>query len=159
MLLAYALASCTAQTKVFTNPSSSMEPTLLQGEKFTVEMHSFQPSRGDLVVFQHEGFLIVKRVIGIGGDIVEGRDSQVTVNGKAQHEAYIQHIGPAKGSLGEFGPAKVPDGQLFVVGDNRDYSLDSRDSQFGLVSVSDVKGKPLKVVASSNPQRVNTVLQ
>lgn len=136
-----------------------MEPTILQGEKFTVEMQPFQPSRGDLVVFPHDGILVVKRVIGIGGDVVEGHDSRVIVNGIAQHERYIQNIGHANGPFAKFGPTKVPNGQLFVAGDNRDYSLDSRDLRFGLVSVSDVKGKPVQVVTSSNPQRVNMVLR
>jgi signal peptidase I len=159
LALIVAFVSCTVQTKVFTNPNSSMEPTLVQGEKFTVEMQPFQASRGNLVIFQHEGILILKRVIGITGDVVEGRDSQVFVNGAVQHESYIQHVGKATGPLGKFGPVKVPAGQLFVMGDNRDYSFDSRDSRFGLASVLNVKGRPVKVVTSSNPQRVDATLR
>jgi signal peptidase I len=59
-----------------------MEPTILSGEKFTAEMKPFQPLRGDLVIFHHEGVLIVKRVIAVGGDVVEGRDLKVLLNGK-----------------------------------------------------------------------------
>jgi signal peptidase I len=154
-----ALVGCKAQTKVYTTPNSSMEPTLLQGEKFTAEMQPFQPSRSDLVIFRHEGILLVKRVIGISGDVVEGHNLQVFVNGKEQHEPYIQHVGNADGSLDKFGPMKVPAGQLFVMGDNRDYSFDSRDPQFGSVSVSDVTGRPIKVVVSPNPQRISKMLQ
>jgi len=137
-LVVFSLMSCTARTTVFTTPNSAMDPTILEGEKFTAEMHPFQPSRGDLVIFRHERILIVKRVIGTGGDVVEGHDSQVFLNGKALRESYIQHSGKAVEPLNKFGPMKVSDGQLFVMGDNRDYSLDSRDSGFGLVSVSDV---------------------
>ena len=62
-----AFVGCKAQTKVYTTPNSSMEPTLLQGEKFTAEIQPFQPSRGDLVIFRHEGILLVKRALGISG--------------------------------------------------------------------------------------------
>jgi signal peptidase I len=154
-----ALVGCNAQTKVYTTPNSSMEPTLLQGEKFAAGMQPFQPSRGDLVIFRHEGIPLVERVIGISGDTVEGHNLQVFVNGKEQHEPYIQHLGNAEGTLDKFGPMRVTAGQLFVMGDNRDYSFDSRDPQFGSVSVSDVTGRPIKVVVSPDSQRVRKMLQ
>jgi len=157
--LTMTFVACTAQTKVFTTPNSSMEPTILQGEKFAVDMEPFQPSRGDLVMFQHEGILLVKRVVGVAGDIVEGHDSQVFVNATARGEPYIQHVGKAVGSMDKFGPMKVSAGQLFVMGDNRDYSLDSRDSRFGVVATSEVKGRPVKIVLSSKPDRVGTTLR
>jgi len=159
LTLMLALVSCTAQTKVFTSPNSAMEPTILEGEKFTAEMQPFRPSRGDLVIVSHEGVLLIKCVIGISGDIVEGHNAEVFVNGTALHEPYIQHIGKPVGSMDKFGPTKVPPGELFVMGDNRDYSLDSRDSRFGMVSLSDVKGRPGKVVVSPDPKRLNMTLR
>lgn len=150
---------CNAQTKVFTIPNSSMQPTLFRGEKFTADMAQFQPARGDLVIFKHDGILIVKRVIGVAGDVVEGHDSQVLVNGVTKHEPYIQHVGKPFGSMDKFGPTRVPPEKLFVMGDNRDYSFDSRDLRFGLVSVSDVKGRPVKVVKSPDPKRLNLAIQ
>jgi signal peptidase I len=158
LALVLAFVSCTVQTKVFTT-NSSMEPTILQGEKFIAEMQSFRPKRGDLVIASHQEVLLVKRVIAIGGDVVEGHDSQVLVNDTEQHEPYIQHVGKPDGSMDKFGPTKVPTAKLFVMGDNRDYSFDSRDSRFGLVSVSDVKGRPTKVVVSPDPKRLNITLR
>jgi signal peptidase I len=134
-----------------------MEPTIMQGEKIAAEMRPFQASRGDLVIFAHEGQLLVKRVIAIGGDTVEGRNLQVFANGKLLDEPYVEHIGRRPlglKSLETFGPVKVPAGKLFVAGDNRDYSFDSRDTRFGLISGADVKGKPIEIVQSANPNRV-----
>jgi signal peptidase I len=148
--------------KVFTDPSSSMEPTLLRGEKFVARMQPFHPARGDLVLFEHDRLLLVKRVIGVAGDTVEGHDLQVFVNGALQHEPYVEHIGPrplGRKTLETFGPLKIPAGQLFVMGDNRDYSRDSRDPRFGLIAVSDVKGKPLEIVQSPDSRRLHTKLR
>jgi signal peptidase I len=133
-----------------------MEPTIMQGEKIAADMEPFQPTHGDLVIFAHEAILVVKRVIGIPGDVVEGHDLKVFVNGKLLKEEYVEHT--AKPPLGRktletFGPILVPDGKLFVAGDNRDYSLDSRDPRFGLVEVSDVKGKAVQIVQSPTPER------
>ena len=138
-----------------------MEPTILEGEKVSAEMRAFQPSRGALVIFQQNDQLLIKRVIAVGGDVVEGRDLQILVNGKLLEEPYVQHVGPrplGRKTLETFAPIRVPEGQLFVAGDNRDYSFDSRDPQFGLVSSENVKGAPLTIVASKNPQRVGKPL-
>lgn len=158
--------SCTGKTKVFSDPNSAMEPTILKDEKFAASMESFQPVRGDLILFEHDGVILLKRVIGKGGDVVEGRGLQVFVNGKAVNEPYVQHLDPrppetrtdAK-SLFYFGPTSVPAGKLFVAGDNRDFSFDSRDPRFGLISESDVKGRPEQIVESPNPQRVHQAVR
>jgi signal peptidase I len=135
--------SCQATNRVFTVPNSSMEPTIRQGKKIAADMKPFLPTHGDLVIFVHEQILVAKRVIGIPGDVVEGHDLKMFVNGKPLEEVYVEHI--AKSPLGlktldTFGPTVVPNGKLFVAGDNRDYSFDSRDPRFGLVDASDVKG-------------------
>ena len=157
LILLAGAASCT-KTRAFTVPNSAMEPTIISGEKFAAEMKPFQPLRGDLVIFQHEGVLLVKRVIGVSGDTVEGRDLHVFVNDKRVDEPYIQHIGSPSDSLVTFGPVIVPADRLFVAGDNRDFSFDSRDKRFGLISIADVKGKPLQIAQSQNPERMGKVV-
>ena len=77
-------------------------------------------------------------------------------------EEYVEHTAkPPLGlkSLETFEPTTVPDGKLFVVGDNRDYSLDSRDPRFGLVEVSDVKGKAVEILQSPTPDRLGKKIE
>jgi signal peptidase I len=155
-LLLFCALSCSGQ-KAFTIPNTSMEPTLRKSEKFTVEMGPFQPSRGDLILFEHGGLTLVKRVIAIGGDTIEGRNNEVLLNGSALKEPYVQHTGPDS-PLSTFGPQRVPVGKVFVAGDNRDYSLDSRTASFGLVAISDIKGKPVEIVDSDDPKRIHLLL-
>ena len=139
-----------------------MEPTIRQGEKIAADMEPFQPTHRDLVIFVHEQILVVKRVIGIPGDVVEGHDLKVFVNGKLLEEGYVEHIAkPPLGlkTLDTFGPTVVPDGKLFVAGDNRDYSFDSRDPRFGLIDASDVKGKAVQIVHSQIPDRLGKKIE
>jgi len=154
--------SCTARKKAFTLSNSAMEPTIMQGETFAVEMMPFQPTGGDLIIFEHEDELLVKRVIAMSGDTVQGRNLQVFVNGKLLDEPYVEHVGRRPldiKTLEAFGPISVPAGMLFVAGDNRDFSFDSRDPRFGLVPATDVKGRPLEILKSPNPQRVHKTLR
>jgi signal peptidase I len=115
-------------------------------------------SGGDIVVFKHDGLLLLKRVIAISGDTIEGRDFQIVLNGKLLPENYVQHTGKNSISsetsyLRTFGQVKVPIGRVFIMGDNRDYSEDSRDPKFGMISVEDVIGKAVRIVKSDQPGR------
>jgi len=167
VLILVCLLSACAQERVFTQPNSAMEPTVLEGEKFAVNGSAYRnstPVRGDVVVLRHGDILVLKRVIAVSSDTVEGRDFQVILSGTQLQEAYVQHTGknsdppPSFSFLKNFGPTKVPIGQIFVMGDNRDFSNDSRDPSFGTISVSDVLGKALRIVKSSNSGREGTVI-
>jgi signal peptidase I len=152
------------RSTVFAQPNGAMEPTVMRGEEFVLDRKPFVPGRGSLIVFDHEGQLLFKRVIAVPGDVIEGRNLQVFVNGKVQDEPYIQHVGPRPippqfKSLETFGPVTVPQGKLFVAGDNRDYSLDSRNEHFGLISIGDVRGRPERIVQSVIPGRVGKSLE
>jgi signal peptidase I len=138
-------------------PTTAMEPTIRKDEKFSAEMAQFQPNRGDLVILEHDGILQVKRVIAVGGDTIEGRDLQVFVNRSLQQEPYVRHTGKrplGMKTLETFGQISIPQGKLFVAGDNRDFSYDSRDPSFGLISTGDVRGRLLQIVRSSDPKRI-----
>jgi signal peptidase I len=131
-------------------PSTAMEPTLRKGESFMVDTRSRAPRRGKIVVFSMKDGLYVKRVIAIGGDTIQGQDGSIFVNDVEQNEPYIQHVGTPPESMINFGPTKIPQGQLFVMGDNRDISLDSRSPEIGLLDSKSIIGTPLYVVRSKS---------
>lgn len=106
-----------------------------------------KPERGNIVVFkfpQDEKRDFIKRVIGIEGDLVEIKDKIVYINGVPQIEPYAIHRDTGiearvMSPRDNFGPVRVPEGNIFVMGDNRDGSHDSRF--WGFVHVKKVKGK------------------
>lgn len=144
----------------FSVPSTSMEKTIRMGGDIVVDTRyyrSHSPARQDLIVFTKDNLYIVKRVVAIGGDSVKGIDGIILVNGASVDEPYVQHTGqqPAPTEqpppwMNNFGPTSVPDGTLFVLGDNRDVSLDSRYEKYGSVTVGSVVGRPLYVFASDH---------
>jgi signal peptidase I len=124
-------------------PSASMEPTLRPGDHVLVEKLSVRfrsPRRGDLVVFHEpgDGSLAVKRVVGVAGDRVAIEDGLLALNGRLRHEPYVDQ--PSVDSL-YFGPVVVPRDRVFVLGDNR---ADSRDSRaYGAVPRRSLVGRVL----------------
>jgi len=142
--LVVALVIKTFLLQAFYIPSSSMTPTLGVGDRVLVNKLSYDlhdVNRGDLVVFERpeseggETRDLIKRVIGLPGETVEGQNGQVLVDGRALEEPYLE----GGAATGDFEPVEVPDGQVFVMGDNRG---DSRDSRFfGPVDQSDIVGR------------------
>ncbi|HEY3216689.1 MAG TPA: signal peptidase I [Candidatus Eisenbacteria bacterium] len=122
--------------QAFRMPSESMRPTLLLGDFFFADK-SFaarKPGRGELIVHRFPpdpAKIFVKRVVALGGDTVELRDKVLYVNGNKTTETYTIHTDSVVRPAGydyrdNFGPATVPSGSYFVLGDNRDNSNDSR---------------------------------
>ena len=118
---------------------TSMQPSFTPGD-ILVAYKTREYVPGDVCSFYYNNKLIIKRIIALGGDMVEmDDDGRVYVNGMMLEEPYIRTY-----SLGlcdiEF-PFQVPTGQLFVLGDYRDSSVDSRSQAFGCVSEEEMVGK------------------
>lgn len=109
-------------------PSGSMEPTLLKGDRIIVSKLSYrigEPRRGDIIVFKYPrdpSRVFVKRAIGLPGETVELKGSHLYINGRLVAEDYL----PEGLRFSDFGPVRVPAGCLFMLGDNRNSSDDSR---------------------------------
>jgi signal peptidase I len=148
--------------QAFKIPSGSMEPTLLIGDHILVSKFIYgiklpftektliplsDPKRDDVVVFIYpvdrtKDF--IKRVIGLPGETIEIRNGKIYINGKIYDDKFGQYTpsevkGTPPGGGNPFGPVTVPDNHIFVMGDNRDHSYDSRF--WGFVPAKSVKGK------------------
>jgi signal peptidase I len=143
-----ALTIRTFVVQAFVIPSGSMLPTLRIGDYLLVNkfVYLFRPiRRGDIIVFkfpQDEARDFIKRVVGLPGETLEIRDRQVFIDGKPLHEPYaVYSEPPLLGSPVPYhlGPMVIPPGHLFMMGDNRDNSLDSRS--WGLLEESKVVGE------------------
>jgi signal peptidase I len=146
-----AVATRLAEFQSFKIPSTAMEPTIRQGDDIVADMryyHSRSPNRLDTIIFERDNIFYIKRVIAVGGDSIEGKNQAIYVNGKELDEPYVEHIGEAPEWANTFGLISVPQGKFFVMGDNRDYSLDSRSEEYGLVGEESIVGKPLYIFKS-----------
>jgi len=141
--------------QAFKIPSGSMKPTLLVGDHILVNKFIYgikipfidkniiklgKPKRGDVVVFKYPLDTkkdYIKRVIGLPGDKVELANKQLRINGKVMDDPHASYS--VYGNLRNFGPIIVPAHHLFVMGDNRDESSDSR--VWGFVPYAYLKGK------------------
>ena len=152
--------------QAFKIPSGSMKQTLQVGDHILVNKFIYgvklpvlqktiiplkNPRRGDIIVFKYpvepeKDF--IKRVVGVPGDVVEGQNKQIFINHQPLVEPYaIQtdpHIYPKGMQIRDnFGPITVPENALFVMGDNRDQSADSRF--WGFVDMKKVRGKAFMI--------------
>jgi signal peptidase I len=163
--------------EAFFVPSSSMAPTLQTDDYILVPKLSYglhipllstaivewqQPNRGDIVVFtradDEQGRNFVKRVVALPGETVEVVGTSVFVDGKVWQEPYARWAQEG-GERGRFGPVTVPANQVFLLGDNRDASTDSRFWSYPFVEIKRIKGKAFMVYWSGvRHQRVGTIL-
>jgi signal peptidase I len=165
--------------QAFKIPTGSMENNLLVGDHLLVNKMAFAPTmtglerlilpqkpvgRGDVVVFKYPvqpDRDFIKRVVGLPGDRLELRRKRVYINDVPLEEPYVRYLEPPstdgivrEGDLREeYGPVTVPQGQYFMMGDNRDNSMDSR--YWGFVPERNIVGKAIFVWMNfSNPKRI-----
>jgi len=173
-------------------PTGSMKPTIIEGDRVFINKLAYDlkvpfttlhiaewsaPRRGDIVVFHSpkDGTRLVKRTIGLPGDVIELRDNQLIINGEAvEYQPIADELSPdltatdrsistyaseklpgrshpvagipRVPAMRDFGPYRVPEGSYFMMGDNRDDSFDSR--YFGVVKRSQILGRATSVVIS-----------
>lgn len=148
--LVVALVVKTFLIQAFYIPSESMVPTLKVGDRVLVNKLSYSRGdvdRGDIVVFARPGGPgadgiadLIKRVVALPGETVEGRDGAVYVDGRRLDETYL----PDGTTTGPFPPFTLPDDEVWVMGDNRNASDDSR--RFKGVPLDDVVGRAFVVI-------------
>jgi signal peptidase I len=149
--------------RALTFNSSAMEDTFLTGDQFIIDKSFYRDhavARNNLVVLRSHDYQTVKRVIAIGGDTLEAKNREIIVNGQGVAEPYIRHTlaSATYPWMDSFGPVTIPAGEYFVMGDNRDVSLDSRSSEFGLLDAQAITGRPLYIYRSPIQARVGKKL-
>jgi signal peptidase I len=116
----------------------SMSPTIMQGDRVMVNKMTYsfrKPKRGDIIALKIVHKRLIKRIIGLPGDIIEVKDGRLYRNGKE----VVQGWYPYNINRGSYGPRIIRDKYIFVMGDNRILSMDSRD--FGPIPYKDVIGE------------------
>lgn len=120
---------------------TSMTPTL-QNDQVIICNKLAECQKGDVVAFYYNNKVLIKRVIGVAGDVIDiSSDGVVSVNGEPLDEPYVSEL-----ALGECDielPYQVPDNRIFVMGDHRSVSIDSRSTSVGCVAIENVIGKVL----------------
>ena len=139
VVAAIAILVATLWMPVLQITGTSMDPTLVDGQ-FVVALKNEEFEPGDITAFYYNNKILIKRVIASAGEWVDiDRDGNVYVNGVLLEEPYLQEK-----SLGECNielPYQVPDGRMFVMGDDRAVSLDSRTTAVGPISKEQVLGR------------------
>lgn len=151
IIVAVALAFCirTFLAEPYMVEGTSMYPTLKHHERLIVDKLSYffsDPKRGEIIVFRYpkdQSRDFIKRVIAVGGDTIEMRKGTVYVNSTALEEEYIYKTDPKGKNLSSYRKVLVPKNTVFVLGDNRNNSEDSRFADVGFVPFDLIKGRAL----------------
>lgn len=125
-------------------PTESMEPTIPAKSFLVGSRRAYKnddPARGDIVIFEHEGIQLIKRIVALPGESVQIINGQVLIDGETLHESYIIEDGSSS-----FGTITVPSNAYFVLGDNRNHSLDARYWNIPYVTFDSIKSKAIYMI-------------
>ena len=155
------LCAAVTQDRVrsFIITASSMEPTILLGERLFAGMSHYRtnaPARGDVAIYRHpkfKGDVWVKRIVALPGDRIMMRNGDVIVNGAPVEEPYVR-VGDRASMSANTSEVVVPAGHVFVLGDNRANSTDSRASSHGFVPVANLIGRATDIAWSGDLSRL-----
>jgi signal peptidase I len=154
--------------KVFRYQSekNSMQPTISPGDFCLCTLKRYNAGKifktGDIVLLKHRDYpyLLTKRIIGVPFDTVSIIGMETRINGSRMLEPYVAKRKPEQSDPErDFSEIKIPEGFYFVMGDNRAFSLDSRDPRFGLVEQDQIVGKPLLFLWSKERKKIFRVVR
>ncbi|MGA7489154.1 MAG: signal peptidase I [Xanthobacteraceae bacterium] len=153
-------ANSSGQLLVMNAITPSMEPTLRVGEYFLADATYYRsraPSRGDVAVYLHPKqthLYYIKRIIAVEGDRIAIKGGRAVVNGMMVEEPYVE-AGPADARFANVAEIRVPAGHVYVLGDNRANSVDSRDTvAHGTVPVANLIGRVTDIAISRHLPRI-----
>ena len=153
-------AQASGQLLVLNAVTPSMEPTLRVGEYFLADATYYRtrsPSRGDVVVYLHpkqDQLYYIKRIVAVEGDRIAIKRGHAIVNGMAVEEPYLERS-PGDGRFAELAEIRVPLGHVYVLGDNRANSVDSRDPvAHGAVPMANLIGRVTDIAVSRHLARM-----
>ena len=152
VLISVAVVLCFAYLgRVVTVSGSSMEPTLHNGDMLLLRSGAGGVEQGDIVVLTQESFIsepIVKRVIATEGQtvVIDYTQNSVTVDGQRLRESYVVEVMAQPDFSDRVETVTVPEGEIFVMGDNRNHSADSRHPRLGTVDLRCVLGEAKAVL-------------
>lgn len=139
VIVAFAIITSTSFFKILQVSGTSMQPTLYEGE-LLITSKFFKYEKGDMVAFYYNDSVLIKRVIATENDIVNIEyDGTVYVNSKKLEESYVKKL--ALGNCDITFPYQVPKNSVFILGDNREDSIDSRSKALGSISKDRIIGK------------------
>jgi signal peptidase I len=153
-------ANASGQLLVLNAVTPSMEPTLRVGEYFLADATYYRsraPSRGDVAVYLHpkqSHLYYIKRIVAVEGDRIAIKGGRAVVNGMMVEEPYLD-VGVADGRFANMTELRVPAGHVYVLGDNRSNSVDSRDTvAHGAVPVANLIGRVTDIAISRHLPRI-----
>ena len=148
--------ACQDIGKAYKIPNESMKPTLVTGDRLFVNLDYYltnEPKRGDVIVFKFPKDKkkdYIKRIIGLPNEEIRINDGQVFINNTILEEDYVLFEGDSLEK--NMDNLRIPSEDIFVMGDNRNHSYDSR--MFGTVPIKDIKGKATKIYWAKDKSKI-----